>query len=91
MRGARAATSCLLAAVAYGQSYPSAAVAAACAAAPTPVNHEDAYRPFFVLGEIAAPGQYPGVPKLSVESAVTVAGGLLPRAQRKRVTSQRWS
>jgi len=46
----------------------------------------EAYRPFFILGEVAAPGQYPYVPKLSVESAVAIAGGFSPRARRDRVT-----
>jgi polysaccharide biosynthesis/export protein len=46
----------------------------------------EAYRPFFILGEVASPGQYPYVPNISVESAVAVAGGFSPRAQRDRVT-----
>jgi polysaccharide export outer membrane protein len=46
----------------------------------------ETYRPFFILGEVAAPGQYPYVPNMSVESAVAIAGGFAPRAQRDRVT-----
>jgi polysaccharide export outer membrane protein len=46
----------------------------------------DSYRPFFILGEVAAPGQYPYVPNMSVESAVAIAGGFSPRARRDRVT-----
>ena len=46
----------------------------------------EAYRPFFILGEVAAPGQYPYVPNLSVESAVAIAGGFSPRARRDVVT-----
>jgi len=46
----------------------------------------EAYRPFFILGEVAAPGQYPYVPNMSVESAVAIAGGCSPRAKRDRVT-----
>ncbi|MGH6712559.1 MAG: polysaccharide biosynthesis/export family protein [Bradyrhizobium sp.] len=46
----------------------------------------EAYRPFFILGEVAAPGQYPYVPNMTVESAVAIAGGFSPRAQRDRVT-----
>jgi len=46
----------------------------------------ESYRPFFILGEVAAPGQYPYVPNMSVESAVAIAGGFSPRAQRDRVT-----
>ena len=45
-----------------------------------------AYRPFFSLGEVAAPGQYPYVPNMTVESAVAIAGGFSPRALRDRVT-----
>jgi polysaccharide biosynthesis/export protein len=46
----------------------------------------EAYRPFFILGEVAAPGQYPYVPNMSVESAVAIAGGFSPRAKRDYVT-----
>src|SRR5215203_2271030 len=46
----------------------------------------EAYRPFFILGEVAAPGQYPYVPNMTVESAVAIAGGFTPRARRDRVT-----
>ena len=46
----------------------------------------ESYRPFFILGEVAAPGQYPYVPNMSVESAVAIAGGFSPRARRDVVT-----
>jgi polysaccharide biosynthesis/export protein len=46
----------------------------------------ESYRPFFILGEVAAPGQYPYVPNMSVEGAVAIAGGFSPRARRDRVT-----
>ena len=42
----------------------------------------ETYRPFFILGEVAAPGQYPYVPNMTVESAVAIAGGFTARAQR---------
>jgi polysaccharide export outer membrane protein len=45
----------------------------------------EAYRPFFILGEVAAPGQYPYVPNMTVESAVAIAGGFSPRAKRDAV------
>ncbi|MBB5045349.1 polysaccharide export outer membrane protein [Rhodopseudomonas rhenobacensis] len=45
----------------------------------------ESYRPFFILGEVAAPGAYPYVPNMSVESAVAVAGGFSPRARRDQV------
>jgi polysaccharide export outer membrane protein len=46
----------------------------------------ESYRPFFILGEVAAPGQYPYVPNMTVESAVAIAGGFSPRARRDVVT-----
>ena len=46
----------------------------------------ESYRPFFILGEVAAPGQYPYVPNMSVESAVAIAGGFSPRGRRDRIT-----
>jgi polysaccharide export outer membrane protein len=46
----------------------------------------EAYRPFFILGEVQAPGQYPYVPNMTAESAVAIAGGFSPRAKRDRVT-----
>lgn len=45
----------------------------------------ESYRPFFILGEVTAPGQYPYVPNLTVESAVAIAGGFTPRAQKNSV------
>jgi polysaccharide export outer membrane protein len=46
----------------------------------------EAYRPFFILGEVQAPGQYPYVPNMTVESAIAIAGGFSPRAKRDIVT-----
>jgi polysaccharide biosynthesis/export protein len=46
----------------------------------------DSYRPFFILGEVQAPGQYPYVPNMTVESAIAIAGGFSPRARRDTVT-----
>jgi polysaccharide export outer membrane protein len=40
----------------------------------------EAYRPFFILGEVTFPGQYPFVPNMTVETAVAIAGGFTPRA-----------
>jgi polysaccharide export outer membrane protein len=42
----------------------------------------EAYRPFFILGEVTAPGQYPFVPNMTIEAAVAIAGGFTPRAYR---------
>lgn len=49
----------------------------------------EAYRPFFILGEVAAPGQYPYVPNMTAETAVAIAGGFSPRARRDQVTVTR--
>jgi polysaccharide export outer membrane protein len=40
----------------------------------------EAFRPFFILGEVTAPGQYPFINGMTVETAVAVAGGFTPRA-----------
>ena len=47
------------------------------------------YRPFFVLGEVTYPGQYPYVPDMTVESAIAIAGGFTPRASKDRVVVTR--
>jgi polysaccharide export outer membrane protein len=49
----------------------------------------ESYRPFFILGEVQAPGQYPYVPNMTVESAIAIAGGFSPRAKRDLVTVTR--
>ena len=49
----------------------------------------EAYRPFFILGEVALPGQYPYVPNMTVENAVAIAGGFTPRATRQFVKLNR--
>jgi polysaccharide biosynthesis/export protein len=47
------------------------------------------YRPFFVLGEVTFPGQYPYVPNMTVENAIAIAGGFTPRASKDKVTITR--
>ena len=42
----------------------------------------EAYRPFFILGEVTTPGQYPYVNGITVETAVAIAGGFTPRAAK---------
>jgi polysaccharide export outer membrane protein len=49
----------------------------------------ESYRPFFILGEVTAPGQYPYVANMTVETAVAIAGGFTPRAFRKNVVLNR--
>jgi polysaccharide export outer membrane protein len=44
----------------------------------------DTYRPFFILGEVTTPGQYPYVANMTAETAVAIAGGFTPRAYKKR-------
>ena len=43
----------------------------------------EVYRPFFILGEVTTPGQYPYVANLTVEGAVAIAGGFSPRANKR--------
>ena len=45
----------------------------------------EAYRPFYVLGEVTAPGQYPYVANMTVETSVAIAGGYSPRANKTKV------
>jgi polysaccharide export outer membrane protein len=45
----------------------------------------EAYRPFFVLGEVTTPGQYPYINSMTAETAVAVAGGFTPRAYKGSV------
>ena len=45
----------------------------------------ESYRPFFILGEVMLPGQYPYVANMTVETAVAIAGGFAPRAYRDTV------
>ena len=47
------------------------------------------YRPFFILGEVTVPGQYPYVANMTVETAVAIAGGFTPRARKSTVTITR--
>ena len=49
----------------------------------------EAYRPFFILGEVTQPGQYPYVADMTVETAVAIAGGFGPRAYRQTVVVTR--
>jgi polysaccharide export outer membrane protein len=49
----------------------------------------EAYRPFFILGEVTLPGQYPYVANMTVETAVAIAGGYTPRAQKYRIEISR--
>jgi polysaccharide export outer membrane protein len=41
-------------------------------------------RPFFILGEVRLPGQYPFVSGMTVETAVAIAGGYTERASERR-------
>ena len=50
----------------------------------------EAYRPFFILGEVTQPGQYPYVANMTVETAVAIAGGFAPRAFRQTVIVTRF-
>jgi polysaccharide export outer membrane protein len=45
----------------------------------------EAYRPFFVLGEVTVAGQYPFVNGMTVQNAIAVAGGFTPRGAEDSV------
>ena len=45
----------------------------------------EAYRPFFVLGEVTTPGQYPYINGMTAETAVAIAGGFTARAYKDTV------
>jgi polysaccharide export outer membrane protein len=47
------------------------------------------YRPFYILGEVNKPGEYPFTNGLNVLNAVATAGGFTYRAQTKRVYIRR--
>lgn len=49
----------------------------------------EAYRPFFILGEVTNPGQYPYVANMTAETAVAIAGGFSPRADKRNVQLSR--
>jgi polysaccharide export outer membrane protein len=49
----------------------------------------ETYRPFFILGEVTNPGQYPFVADMTVEKAVAIAGGFAPRASKGNVELSR--
>jgi len=43
------------------------------------------YRPFYILGEVGTPGEYPYTSGLTVQNAVAAAGGFTYRANKKVV------
>jgi hypothetical protein len=45
----------------------------------------ETYRPFFILGEVTNPGQYPYVANMTAETAIAIAGGFAPRANKSKV------
>jgi polysaccharide export outer membrane protein len=45
----------------------------------------ETYRPFFILGEVNKPGQYPYVNAMTVEAAVAIAEGYTERAKQRMV------
>ena len=49
----------------------------------------EAFRPFFILGEVQNPGHYPYVHGMTVLTAVAIAGGFTPRAQKGYVSITR--
>ena len=47
------------------------------------------FRPFYLNGEVERPGGYPYLPGLTLDQAVTLAGGLTERASRRKIVVQR--
>lgn len=47
-------------------------------------------RPFYIVGEIARPGNFPHVACLRVLQAIAIAGGFTRRASRSRITIRRF-
>jgi polysaccharide export outer membrane protein len=45
----------------------------------------ETYRPFFILGEVNKPGQYPYVNAMTVKAAVAIAEGYTERAKQRMV------
>jgi polysaccharide export outer membrane protein len=45
----------------------------------------EAFRPFFVLGEVTTSGQYPFINGMTVQNAIAVAGGFTPRGAQDHV------
>lgn len=43
----------------------------------------DAFRPFFVMGEVTASGQYPFINGMTIRKAIAVAGGFTPRGYQQ--------
>lgn len=47
------------------------------------------YRPFYIIGEVKTPGQYPYVNGLSIINSIAIAGGYTYRANENEVILQR--
>lgn len=47
------------------------------------------YRPFYILGEVGRPGEYPYVNGMTILNAVALAGGYTPRANTRSVYVRR--
>lgn len=45
----------------------------------------EAFRPFFVLGEVTTAGQYPYINGMTAQKAVAIAGGFTPRGNQHAV------
>lgn len=48
------------------------------------------YRPFFILGEVRSPGQFPYLSGLTVMNAIATAQGYTPRARKSTVRIRRF-
>ena len=48
-------------------------------------------RPFYILGEVGKPGSFPYVSGINVAQAIAIAGGFTRRANKARITIQRFN
>lgn len=53
--------------------------------APSVAVEVSKYRPFYILGEVNTPGQYPYRPGMTVLTAISIAGGFTYRAEQDYV------
>lgn len=73
-----------------GASIASAYSAGGYLTAPRVAVEVLAYRPFFILGEVMKPGQYPFIPGMTVSQAIATANGYSYRAKKSEVGITRW-
>jgi polysaccharide export outer membrane protein len=74
----------------FGRSVAEAYQAGGFLNGPRVVAEVIVYRPFFILGEVNKPGQYPYIPGMTVAQAVATANGYTYRADTKTIQITRF-